>query len=129
MVTPVVTYREASHSLLGQAHAELDAGDLRQASEKAWGAAAQIVKAAAQLRGWEHDHSHRGLFLTINQLTDEVGDPEIHDLFIFANGLHMNFYENTFGADRGRPLIIWFIRRSSSPKLDVILDSPPSNSL
>ena len=44
MVTPVITYREASRQLLAQARAELDAGDLRQASEKAWGAAAQIVK-------------------------------------------------------------------------------------
>ncbi len=126
MVTPVVTYREASHRLLGQAHAELDAGDLRQASEKAWGAAAQMVKAAAQHRGWEHS-SHRGLFLTINQLTDEVGDPEIHDLFIFANGLHTNFYEDTFGADK----VARYLDSTEEfvAKVEAILDSPPSNSL
>ena len=126
MVTPVVTYREASHRLLGQAHAELDAGDLRQASEKAWGAAAQIVKAAAQLRGWEHD-SHRGLFLTINQLTDEVGDPEIHDLFAYPNYLHTNFYENTFGPDE----VTRYVVRTEEfvAKVEAILNSPPSNSL
>ena len=33
-----VTYLAASRSLLAQARAELDAGDLRQASEKGWGA-------------------------------------------------------------------------------------------
>ena len=85
MVTSAVTYREASQRLLAQAHAELDVGDLRQASEKAWGAAAQIVKAAAQQRGWDH-YSHRGLFVTVNRLTDDIGDQDIHDLFMFVNG-------------------------------------------
>ncbi len=92
MVTPAVTYREASRHLLVQAHAELDAGDLRQASEKAWGA-------AAQLRGWDH-YSHRGLYVTVDQLTDELGDLEIHALFAYPNYLHTNFYENAFSADR-----------------------------
>jgi uncharacterized protein (UPF0332 family) len=121
MVTSDVTYREASRHLLSQAHAELDAGDLRQASEKAWGAAAQIVKATAELRGWDH-HSHRGLLVTVDRLTDEVGDQEIHDLFMFASGLHMNFYENTFGANRvARNLVR---TEEFILKLDVILDAP-----
>ena len=121
MVTPVITYREASRQLLAQARAELDAGDLRQASEKAWGAAAQIVIAAAQLRGWDH-YYHRGLYLTVDRLTDEVGDPEIHDLFMFANGLHTNFYENTFRAER--------VARNMAhteefiAKIETILDAP-----
>ena len=93
-----VTYREASRHLLTQAHNELEAGDLRQASEKGWGAAAQMVKAAAQRRGWDHD-SHRGLFFTVRDLSRESGDPEIHRLFISANGLHTNFYEDAFEAD------------------------------
>ena len=98
MITPVDTYREASRRLLAQAHAELETGDLRQASEKAWGAAAQIVKAAAQARGWEHD-SHRGLFLAVTDLAEETRDPEIHRLFASPNYLHQNFYENGAGAD------------------------------
>jgi hypothetical protein len=40
-------YHEASMVLLEQAEAELAVGDARQASEKGWGAAAQVVKAAA----------------------------------------------------------------------------------
>ena len=39
------TYQVASGQLLRQARKELAGGDVRQASEKAWGAAAQIVKA------------------------------------------------------------------------------------
>ena len=84
--------------MLAQAHAELETGDLRQASEKAWGAAAQIVKAAAQARGWEHD-SHRGLFLAVTDLSEETLDPEIHRLFASPNYLHQNFYENGAGVD------------------------------
>ena len=98
MVTPVVDYRESSRLLLAQAYTELEIGDLRQASEKAWGAAAQIVKAAAQARGWEHD-SHRRLFLAVNNLSEETGDTEIHRLFASPNYLHQNFYENGVGSN------------------------------
>ena len=124
MVTSDVTYRESSRHLLAQAHAELDSGDLRQASEKAWGAAAQIVKAAAERRGWDH-YSHRGLFVTVDQLTDEVGDPEIHNLFMFANGLHINFYENAFSAER----VVCNMARTEEfiAKIEAILDVTPSN--
>ena len=97
VTTPVATYREASHELLAQARTELAAGDLRQAGEKGWGAAAQIVKACAEHRGWPHG-SHRYLFTTVNALVMETDDREIHDLFAAANYLHSNFYEHTFDA-------------------------------
>ena len=124
MVTSDVTYREASRHLLAQAHAELASGDLRQASEKAWGAAAQVVKAAAHLRGWDHS-SHRGLFVTVDKLVDEVGDPDIHNLFMFANGLHTNFYENAFSADRVARNLVQ--TEAFIAKLEAILDASPSN--
>ena len=98
MTTPVVTYREAGRRLLGQARAELDAGDLRQASEKGWGAAAQMVKAVAQARGWPHT-AHRHLLTNVTNLTEEVGDPRVHRLFGSAHLLHINFYENTLNAE------------------------------
>ena len=43
--------QEASIHLLNQAQLELAADDIRQASEKAWGAAAQAVKAVCESRG------------------------------------------------------------------------------
>lgn len=48
------TYQVAIGQLLRQAREELTAGDVRQASEKGWGAAAQILKAIAARRDWEH---------------------------------------------------------------------------
>lgn len=124
MITSDVTYREASRQLLAQAHAELASGDLRQASEKAWGAAAQVVKAAAQLRGWDH-HSHRGLFVAVGQLVDEVGDPDIHSLFAYPNFLHANFYENAFSADRIARYMVQ--TEEFIAKIEAILDTSPSS--
>ena len=74
MTTRAVTYREASRQLIAQARAELDVGDLRQASEKAWGAAAQMAKAAASSRGWDHDQ-HRHLWNVAKDLTNEAEVP------------------------------------------------------
>ena len=91
MQTP--TYRAASRELLDQANRELAAGDSRQASEKAWGAAAQMVKAVAQDRGWQHNN-HFLLFQTADWLAKETGDREIVSLFHTAGSLHTNFYEN-----------------------------------
>ena len=91
MQTP--TYRTASRELMAQATEELAAGDSRQASEKAWGAAAQMVKAVAQDRGWRHDN-HFLLYQAINSLADETGDRQIISLFHTAGNLHTNFYEN-----------------------------------
>ena len=97
MTTRAITYRDACRELIAQARSELEAGDLRQASKKAWGAAEQTVKAAASSRGWDHDQ-HRDLWTVARDLTNETGDQEIHDLFVSANGLHVNFYENTYDA-------------------------------
>ena len=74
-------YLEYSRILLSQARTELAAGDVRQASEKGWGAAAQIVQAIAARRDWEHQ-GHRELFRAVDRLFD------------VASALHINFYED-----------------------------------
>lgn len=86
--------RHAAVSLrfIDQSQAELDKGDTLQASEKAWGAAAHAVKAAAESRGWNHG-THRLLFDIAARIADETGDPEYFDLFRVASALHQNFYE------------------------------------
>ena len=91
------TYRDASRRLLAQSRAELAAGDVPQASEKGWGAAAQIVKAVAEQRGWPH-RSHAALFNAVARLVSETGDDDIGRLFDVASALHVNFYE-----DRSNP--------------------------
>ena len=85
--------RIASRQLLAQGFTELTSGDARQASEKGWGAADQMLKAVAEQRGWQHNN-HRALYRIVDLLVQETGDREIHTLFNVANGLHVNFYEN-----------------------------------
>ena len=86
-------YQQASEHLLAQARGELASGDVRQASEKGWGAAAQIVKAIAERRGWDHQ-GHRQLFEAVNSLRRETGDPDVRRLFDVASAPHTNFYED-----------------------------------
>jgi len=84
--------------LLQKARQELIQGDLIQASEKGWGAAAQAVKAAAEHRGWPHQ-SHGALFDVARRLAGETGDRRIHELFGGASSLHQNFYEHWMSAE------------------------------
>ena len=89
----VQTYRERSRSFLTKAWEELDAGNLEQASEKAWGATAMIVKAAAEERGLAH-HTHRDYYPVLRAMVQQTGDEGLRDLFRAANELHHNFYEH-----------------------------------
>ena len=91
------TYQTASRHLLAQGREELYLGDVRQASEKGWGAAAQMVKSVAEQRGWEH-RNHAALFNVISRLVAETGDGDIRRLFQVANALHINFCENRDSA-------------------------------
>ena len=70
------TYQQASQRFLAQAKQELAAGDLPQASEKGWGATAQILKAVAEQRSWEHSR-HRHHLVTVSRLRAETGDGDI----------------------------------------------------
>ena len=72
--------------------AYLAGGDLLQASEKGWGAAAQAVKAIAETRGWDH-RGHRQLHQAVDRLVAETGQAELRTLFASANILHSNFYD------------------------------------
>lgn len=92
MTARIDYHTETAQTFLNQARSELEQGDLVQASEKGWGAAAQIVKATAEQRGWRHQ-SHRDLFQVVERLAEEMDDNALIDLFQVASSLHMNFYE------------------------------------
>ncbi len=91
-MTSAHDHTEISRIFIQQAEEELERGDVLQASEKAWGAAARAVKSTAARRGWEHD-SHRYLFTVVRRIAEQSNDPDIRRLFSAANGLHANFYE------------------------------------
>ena len=91
-------YQQASERFLAQARQEFADGDLAQASEKGWGATAQMLKAIAEQRGWEH-YRHRHYHRAASRIRAETGDGEIRRLFDSASALHENFYEDDMVAD------------------------------
>ena len=93
MTTRTDHHTEAAAELLVRAHACLADGDPIQASEKGWEAAAQMVKAVAEARGWEHSDL-REMFRAIHWLVEETGQPELRTYFSAANVLQMNFYDD-----------------------------------
>ena len=93
MTVPENRYTEMSQEYMTRAEDYLSQGDLKQASEKSWGAAACALKAIAEQRGWRHQ-SHSLLFDISNQVVDELGRPDLRDMFQSAKSMHQNFYEN-----------------------------------
>ena len=93
MTTPSNKYASMSQEYMTRAEDYLRQGDLKQASEKSWGAAACALKSIAEQRGWYHQ-SHSLLYDISNQVVEELGRPELRDMFLAARSMHQNFYEN-----------------------------------
>ena len=76
----------------GQAH--LGEQDICQAAEKGWGTVAQLTKAVATLRGWDH-YDHIAVRECILALANENPESkrEILRRLLIAEGLHGQFYE------------------------------------
>lgn len=96
-MTTTTDYQTGSRTMMIQSRTELAQGDLQQASEKGWGAAAQMMNAVAEARGWQHGR-HRHLHQIASRLRAETGDRDIYRFFQIAGNLHENFYENQMAA-------------------------------
>ncbi len=90
-------YMVLNGKYLQDAERLLESGDYPQASEKLWGAVAEIVKAVAAARGWRHC-SDRELRNAVQQLANETTDSDLRRLFAAAEALHANLYENWMDA-------------------------------
>ena len=85
-------YLEAARELLEQARMELERGDLRQATEKLWGAAALAVKAYAAWKEGKRLKSHGELWEYAPRMRKELGK-WVYNSWMAANGMHTCFYE------------------------------------
>ena len=88
----IAGYESQAREFLGRSREYLDSGDLHQASEKSWGAAAHMAKAVASAQGWRYTrHSH---FHQVMNLAEQVtGNDRLRYLHGRAEILHINFYE------------------------------------
>ncbi|WP_048054713.1 PaREP1 family protein [Acidianus hospitalis] len=85
-------YKEKAEELLAEARKYLESKDFIQASEKAWGACASIVKAYGEKRGLEH---YRQLEEIVSNIISQMnGDKELISEWSTCLRLHSNFYEN-----------------------------------
>lgn len=91
-------YLELCDKYLSEAEEFLRERNGVQASEKGWGAAAQVVKALAASEGRDLK-AHRALWEYVAELREKYHDEEISALWRGANALHINFYENWMPID------------------------------
>ena len=89
--TTVEEYAAQSLKYLEQSDAEFAAGDTRQGAEKLYGAACQIVIAAAKQRGWGYN-SHRDNKNATVRLAAEYDDLFLQAGFVAAEKFHVHFY-------------------------------------
>ena len=94
-------YAAMSQRYIEQAEEEFQKGDLGQASNKAWGAAALALKSIAERRGWNHN-KHGLLYDISGQMADELGLPGMRARFRSANAMHQNYYEDWMAVDEVR---------------------------
>ena len=90
-------HADTASEFLAKSHTYLAEGDLLQASEKGWGAAARMVKAVAETRGWRH-RTHGDLHRTVHRLAELSAGEELQSLFLSTNALHQNAYEDDMPA-------------------------------
>ena len=87
----VEDYARQSREFLDRGRQYLAAGDLHQASEKGWGAAAWMAKSVAEAQGWQYKR-HDEFFTVMRQAQDVSGDARLRNLRRAASELHGYFY-------------------------------------
>lgn len=86
-------YRRLNGKFLRDAEELFRKGDHLQASEKLWGAAAEIVKAYAAKKGLKA-RTHGDLWDIVIDLDSRHRSIGLHKDFLTAGYLHSNFYED-----------------------------------
>ncbi len=89
----VEQYKTLSENYFSDGKELLKEGDLVQASEKLWGAAALTVKMVAAKRGLKLKQ-HGSMWAFVSEISREKKDRGFIRLFYSTNALHRNFYEN-----------------------------------
>ena len=101
--------------------AHLADGDLCQAGEKGWGTVAQLTKAVATRRGWQH-YDHVAIQEAITALAEESPSQidVIYDGLGAAERMHGNFYEVYMDARR-----VEIAMRRVQPLLEILWNLLP----
>jgi hypothetical protein len=120
----VAYHQERSHHFLNLVDDELARGELEEASNKVWGAAAHAIKAVAERRGWQHhahallEDAHALLEEAVMRLIQEEGAPQhLFGQYMMASAYHQRFYGGAppaAGIRAGKEVIAEFIQTLES---------------
>lgn len=105
-IVAISDFETQARDFLGRGREYLAAGQLHQASEKGWGAAAHMAKAVSVAQGWPYD-THADFSLVLNKATAAIGEDRLRSLRAIANELHSNYYRrkrHLDAAEIGRDL-------------------------
>lgn len=95
MATEIVTeHVELARDFLERSKSYLAQGDLHQASEKGWGAAAHIIKAVAAANNWEYNYHDQFESVVINA-RQRYRQPSLLEMSRAAEALHKNYYRRS----------------------------------
>ena len=87
----IADYESQAREFLSNSREFLAVGNLHQASEKGWGAAAHMAKAVATAQGWQYE-THADFGEVLYQASRLAKNPRIRELRGIANELHQNYY-------------------------------------
>ena len=108
----IAYHQERSRHFLDLVDGELARGELEEAGNNVWGAAAHGTTAVAERQGWEH-HAHNLLEQAVDRLVREEGAPmDLWIQYMTASAYHQRFYGGPPPADAirvGKELIAQFI--------------------
>ena len=90
-LTEVADYAGQARDFLAVSREYLANGDLHQASEKGWGAAAHMAKAVAAAQGWQYE-TYADFSVVLNRAFETTGEDHLLELRGVANELHSNYY-------------------------------------
>ena len=93
MTTVALDHLALARDFLRRSKEYLEDGDLHQASEKGWGAAAHIAKAIASSRGWEYEN-HNQFDMTVQNARHVFRQSPLRQFGDSAQHLHRNFYQH-----------------------------------
>ena len=94
----VTDYRNQAWDFLAKSKEYLAEGDLHQACEKAWGAAAHMMTAVAAARGWEYE-MHDQFRSAVRNARQWSRDERLRTLGYSSEALHKNYYQRKIFLD------------------------------
>ena len=96
----ITDYEAQAREFLAKSRGYLAQGDLHQASEKGWGAAAHMAKAVAVAQGWTYE-THSDFSLVIDPARRLTENSRLSGVRGIANELHGNYYRRKRHLDSG----------------------------